>query len=410
MGRSSSTTEFYPGIAISDFAIVQQTLPFAYATPSWGQTVTCNLQRVGDLVVDLCLEIQVHKGDTSYQALPTGSFYPAEALLDKLSINIGGIEIESIDKDWLRVYDSTLRPSDKAHQYCAGANFDATTIMDPASSLETLYLNIPFWFTRATDQALPLVMMNDVPKISVTTTTDPAAVGLDPEQPPQLNMYASYAILSAEASEKFRQDLTYTADIIQSKQFTVRQPNATHLAPFAVDLGLSGWVRSIFWVFKSTSDSAGHARYVGGAGTGTLEQALQADPSSPTGLGPVQTVSEVFAPLAEAAVLIDGNNSYGSRPGRFYNIGQAARFLERLPPPGIYGISLAEAPLYGGGGLRASKVKLQISGKFKKSAPTLVPGALADGVQIEDNCEMLVFAITRVSYTIANGRFSLALS
>lgn len=407
MGKSSTATEFYPGVCIKDFAVVQQSLPFAYGSPAWGQTTQCNLQRVGDLVIDLCLEIQVRKLDTSYDTFPTGSFYPAEAIIDKVAITIGGIEVESLDGDWLRVFDATLRRSDKAAQYCAGANFDATTICSSASSVETLYLQIPFWFTRTTDQALPIVAMNDVPKISVTTTSSPAILGIDPDTPPQLRMYASYAILDTAASSRFSKDLEYTADIVQSKQFTLRQPSPSNPVPFSIDLTLTGWVRAIFWVFKSIAEGAGHARYVGGGDL--LQQALQTEQSSTTGLGPVQTISEVFAPLQSASLVIDGNDNWGQKAGKYYNIGQAARFLARLPPPGIYALSLAESPLHGGGGLRATKAKLQLAGKFKKSVPTLVPGQLQEGVLIEDNCELLVWAITRTSYKISNGRFSLSM-
>ena len=407
--RSSTATEFYPGLSMTNFAVVQQALPFAIGSPSWGQTTQCNLQRTGDLVIDLCLELQVNKLDTSYSALPIGSFYPAEAIIDKIAITIGGVEVESLDKDWLRLYDSTLRPSDKAAQYCAGANFDATTIMSPSSSVETLYLSVPFWFTRNSDQALPIGALNDVARISVTTTADPQVLGLDPDQPPQLRMFASYVLLDETMSTKFTEgDLKYTADVVQAKQFTLRPPAPTHETAFSVDLTLTGWIRAIFYVFKSIAENVGHARYVGGAGT--LEQALQSDSSSMTGLGPVQTISEVFAPLHEAALLINGQDNYGSLPGKFMNIGHASRFLERLPMPGIYAISLAESPLYGGGGFRATRAKLQLAGKFKKSVPTLVPGDLQDGVAIEDNCQLLVYALQRTSYTISKGRFTLALS
>ena len=128
-----------------------------------------------------------------------------------------------------------------------------------------------------------------------------------------------------------------------------------------------------------------------------------------TGLGPVQTLSEVLAPLGSASLIIDGQDNFGSRSGRWFNLGGASRFLERLPPPGIYAISLAETPLYGGGGIRASQAQLRLCGRFKKSVDALVPGNLQDGVLIEPNCELHVWALTRCCYTIENGRFTLDL-
>ena len=367
MSRSANSTDFFPGVAVSDFTIVQGELPFSFAQPKWGQTTTCTLQRVGDVVVDLCLEIEVAKADTSQQALPTGSFYPAEAMFDSIAISIGGVQPESLTKDWLRVYDATLRPTDKANQYLASTNFDATTITSTATSTERLYLTVPFWFTRNTNQALPICNLNEVPRISITTTQDPGSLGLDPSQPPQLRMFASYAIMTPEASAQLKKSLHYDADIVQTKVMTLRTPSTTNEAPFSVDLTLTGWVRALFWVFKSTADNVGHARYIGAAGV--VEQALQPDPSAMTGLGPVQTLSEVLAPLASAALLIDGQDNFGARPGKYLNVGGASRFLERLPPPGIYAISLAETPLYGGGGMNASQAQLRLAGKVQKVRP-----------------------------------------
>ena len=402
---AGSETEFYPGISTSDFAITTVAMPFTYATPAWGQTTACTLQRVGDFVMDLCLEIQVAKGDTSHQALPQGSYYPAEALIDSMSISIGGIEVEKLTKDWFRVYDATLRPIDKADAYQAATNFDSTTICSSAPSTETLLLTIPFWFTRNTAQALPIVALNDVPRISLTTTNDPASLGLDASQQPSLRMYVSYGILTQEANAQMSKELQYDIDVVQLKNFTVRNPNTSKRAPFTVDLTLTGWVRAIFWVFKSTLEGVGHARYVGGQGL--VEQALQADPASRSGLSAVQNISEVLAPLASASILVDGNNTWGDKSGKYFNIGMASRFLKRLPPPGIYANSFSESPLQGGGGIRATKAQLRLLGEFKKTVPALVPGDLQDAVQIDDNNELLVFAITRQSYTISEGRFTL---
>ena len=395
-------------MALSDFAVVQQALPMSLGSPSWGGQTVCNLQRVGDLLTEVSIEIKVAKTDTSFQGLPTGSFYPAEAIFDLLTLSIGGVELEQLDRDWLRIYDATLRTSEKAQQYMAAANFDPKTITSQAGSVETLYLSVPFCFARNTDQALPIVAMNDTPKLVLKITGEPAAYGFDPAQSPQLQVYGSYVRLNKEDSAKFRAPLHYNVDVVQSKIISLRPPTPTHEVAFNVDLTLTGWIRAMFFAFKSTSDAAGHARYVGGVGS--YEQALQPSSSTVTGLGPVQSFSEVFGPLAAAALLIDGNNPWGESTGRWFNVGTAARFLDRLPPPGIYSISLAETPLCGGGGMRATRAKLMLAGRFKPSVDQFVPGDLQSGIMIESNCELHVYALTRLGYSIQNGRFTLDLA
>ena len=77
----------------------------------WGKKVSTTISRNGDLITDVILEITLTKDSAS------GSFYPAEALLQEIELEIGGQRIDKHYADWFRVYDSLFRKNDEQAQY-----------------------------------------------------------------------------------------------------------------------------------------------------------------------------------------------------------------------------------------------------------------------------------------------------
>lgn len=75
----------------------------------FGRKVSTTISRNGDLITDIFLEITLKKSG------PT--FYPAEALIQDIELEIGGQRIDKHYSDWFRIYDALFRKNDEQEQY-----------------------------------------------------------------------------------------------------------------------------------------------------------------------------------------------------------------------------------------------------------------------------------------------------
>ena len=116
----------------------------------WGKKVSTTISRNGDLITDVILEITLTKDSAS------GSFYPAEALLQEIELEIGGQRIDKHYADWFRVYDSLFRKNDEQAQYRR-----MTDWVDGESdnTVKRFYLPLIFFFNRSPGMALPLIAL-----------------------------------------------------------------------------------------------------------------------------------------------------------------------------------------------------------------------------------------------------------
>jgi hypothetical protein len=87
-------------------------------TVGFGKRVSCTIPRNGDLLTTQWLEITMKKHDSN------ASYYPAEALIKELEVEIGGQRIDKIYNDWFRVYDELYRSGSEKESYRSMVDFD----------------------------------------------------------------------------------------------------------------------------------------------------------------------------------------------------------------------------------------------------------------------------------------------
>jgi hypothetical protein len=117
-------------------------------TVGFGKKVSATISRNGDLITDCWLEITLTKSGAT--------FYPAEALLREIKLEIGGQQIDKHYDDWLRVHDSLFRSNDEKDAYRRLADFvDA----EPNGSVKRFYVPLVFFFNTQPGLALPLIAL-----------------------------------------------------------------------------------------------------------------------------------------------------------------------------------------------------------------------------------------------------------
>lgn len=114
--------------------------------------MSATISRNGDLITDVVLEITLKK-NTSNGA---STFYPAEALISEIELEIGGQRIDKHYADWFRVYDSLFRSNDEKAQYRRMTDF---VDGEATATVKRFYLPLIFFFNRSPGMALPLIAL-----------------------------------------------------------------------------------------------------------------------------------------------------------------------------------------------------------------------------------------------------------
>jgi hypothetical protein len=126
----------------------------------FGRTVTCNINRNGDLITNmyLCVELAA----TPANAVAWGYVNRlGHAIVQNVKIEIGGSKIDEHYGDWLNVwYELTHETSqERGYSKMIGNDPALTTVTTDAKLAYTMYIPLVFWFNRNNGLALPLIAL-----------------------------------------------------------------------------------------------------------------------------------------------------------------------------------------------------------------------------------------------------------
>ena len=134
---------------------IQQTFQGA---AEFGRTVTCNVNRNGDLITSMYLVAKIDKAVRgNYGWVNKLGF----AMIESCKVEVGGSKIDEQYGDWLNVWDELTREiaHDRARDNMIG-NVDGLTKIGGTTTEETtLYVPLKFWFNRNNGLALPLIAL-----------------------------------------------------------------------------------------------------------------------------------------------------------------------------------------------------------------------------------------------------------
>jgi len=122
-------------------------------TVGYSKRISATIPRNGDLLTTQWLEIVMKKHNTH------ASYYPAEALLKELEVEIGGQRIDKIYSDWFRVFDELYRSGSEKEAYRNMVDFDDTSAGGDTGVYKRFYVPLIFFYCRAPGLALPLVAL-----------------------------------------------------------------------------------------------------------------------------------------------------------------------------------------------------------------------------------------------------------
>jgi hypothetical protein len=128
----------------------------------FGRTVTCNINRNGDLITNMYAVVDLA---AVADAAATGKWGYVRrlgyALVEETKVEIGGSKIDEQYGDWLNIwYELTHKVGqERGFAKMVGDSADYTALSTKARDASTLYVPLGFWFNRHNGLALPLIAL-----------------------------------------------------------------------------------------------------------------------------------------------------------------------------------------------------------------------------------------------------------
>jgi hypothetical protein len=350
-------------------------------TVGFGNKVTALISRNGDLVSGLTLE-------ATLPALAGTNRWTEDVghhLIEEVSIDIGGQQIDKHYSDWLEIWAQLTVPASQQQGYrnLIGQAPRAATLGEPtglqtaigaaavSAKLRKVYVPLQFWFCRNVGLALPLIALqyHEV-KVNIKFQTL-AAITLENDGTISTatgtlsaELFADYIYLDTDERRRFAQvsheylieQLQFNGD--SSYAVTVTTTESTQ----SIDLNFNHPVKELVWVSRMTSSTtiiAQRSNYTDTAAAsiapaetiiaGALEKStvtLQnmtnpTDPWIAQGAG----VGSANNPTQGAKLQLNGHDRFAARDGTYFNLVQPLAHHTSVPEsPGINVYSFALKP------------------------------------------------------------------
>ena len=145
----------------TNFAVepIQQTWN---GSPDFARTVTCNINRNGDLITNMYVAVTLKEKVVASNGVAWGYVNRlGHAMIDNVKVEIGGSKIDEQYGDWLNIWYELTHKAGQVRGYDKMiGNIDSLTEIstNPKKSYQ-LYIPLQFWFNRNNGLALPLISL-----------------------------------------------------------------------------------------------------------------------------------------------------------------------------------------------------------------------------------------------------------
>jgi len=355
----------------------------------FGKRVSCTISRNGDLITNMYLEVVMEADGATW--------FPVEALVKEVELDIGGQKIDRHYSDWFRIYDELFRTGTQKNAYFRMTNFPNEDQVIGTPIKRRLYLPLIFFFNKEPGMALPLIALqfHEV-KVHFTFAHASEIDGLGKASSDlDATLYVDYVYLDTEERKRFAssnhelliEQLQFTGNesiqlgstrVQKNIRLNFNHPvkylawvvkgdkhgmyNNSHAFPWTSDLDASGLMEVTEDMLDSTS-TLEVLRSVNSAWTATrVEEAVAAAQSGNWGgfseqeqlqfmqyrqfrfTGEGSYIDDAYAPLYSAKLQLNGHDRFSERKGSFFNQVQPYQCCQSLPAAGIYMYSFALEP------------------------------------------------------------------
>jgi hypothetical protein len=244
------------------------------------------------------------------------------ALIDEISIEIGGQTIDKHYGDWLNIWNELTQTSEKLEGYEAMIG-NVTSLTTAADSLPayTLYVPLQFWFCRNPGLALPLIALQ-YHEVKFNVSFRPASQLIKVTSPatyttPSISnasLYVDYIYLDTDERRQFAQ--VQHEYLIEQLQFTGSESFSN--SAVKSKLALNHPCKELVWVVQpdSNADANNWSDYTN------------------------SNADTIF----DAKLQLNGHDRFSTRKAGYFNLVQPYQHHTRIPAVGIYVYSFSLNP------------------------------------------------------------------
>jgi len=323
----------------------------------YGNTVTCQISRNGDLINRMYLQVSVPKKTTPNV---TDSYvnYLGLRLIKSVVIEIGGQQIDKHYSDWLYIWNELSLPKGKkyAYQTMVGADKDILSNKDT-----TLYIPLEFWFCRNVGLSLPLIALqyHEVKvKIEFESKVNCILSGTTPDNIANItnaSLWVDYIFLDTDERRRFAQ-LSHEY-LIEQLQFTGSE--SLNKGTNRIKLNFNHPCKELIWVAKSKGAFKKDRWYDYNLYNASIGELISMSPTS-NYIDGVDPESASFKnPLKSAILQLNGNDRFAVREGLYFTHVQPYQHHTNVPvnnPINVYSFALKPEEHQPSGTLNMSRI------------------------------------------------------
>jgi hypothetical protein len=288
-------------------------------TPGYGNRVTCQISRNGDLVHRMYLSLKVP------DAKPLCAFYGLR-VINYVEIEIGGQKIDKHYSHWLYVWNELSLPKSKRDGYnkmvgqAGGTGFEGNT----------LYIPLEFWFCRNVGLALPLIALQ-YHEVKINIQFETAELCRGDTTPltafPDATLWVDYVFLDTDERRRFAQ-LSHEY-LIEQLQFTGSESVSS--VKLNSKLSFNHPCKELVWFANKKATASQQLTNnnwfnytTTNAAVASLPYYYNKNELHNKAIGSLNTV-------ATAKLILNGNDRFSVRPGSYFNLIQPFQHHENIP-------------------------------------------------------------------------------
>jgi len=298
--------------------------------PDFGQQIEVKLERKGDLVKDIILDILL-------PILPSGYFWTngiGNVLIKQADLEIGGQLIDKHYSEWLDIWSQLTVNESKIGAYDSMVgNYNSISSME-SNSLNQLRLQVPmfFWFNKDYASALPLIALqyhDVVLKIKLRDFNSCyrnnnilTELNKSQYQIQQFRVWVDYVLLDMEERRNFAN--TNHEYLIEQVQFAGDEFINKTSESISKVLTFNHPVKELYWVHVRNEFEQANIK----TGNQQLDYSLSTD---------IETFSE-------AVLQLNGVDRFEKRPANYFRLVQNYQFHTHYSNKNIYSYSFSIYP------------------------------------------------------------------
>ncbi len=151
------------------FAVETVQVAFDSGAVNFGNTTTANLEKTGDLISKIVLVLNLGALTTDVKWGYVNKI--GHAIIDNISITIGGSEIDRRYYDWIDIYQSITRDKSQKDNYnIMIGNVASLKNLSLSHDAYNLYIPLEFWTGKLTSSAFPICSLLNTQNFQVSIT------------------------------------------------------------------------------------------------------------------------------------------------------------------------------------------------------------------------------------------------